>query len=241
MLPRYLTALAEHDMQLTAIHARFYLEDGSYPQVIKDNLPLLRNSGVILVPSVGTRGAGDSVSRQDPQLVASCVATLQEMASDAERYGLGGVAPYMHINNWIESLDDNLRIVEQVNRRNVGVMFHLHHWTAIAKREHERNHPNQAFRVDQRTLADDLRRAFPYLMIVVIQGQDDDAATHKIVGEGSFDLVPLVRILHELNYQGPLGTMGFTQRGDIPAKLSLAMTAWRGIQQQGTRALKGSR
>jgi hypothetical protein len=55
MLPRYLAALKKHDMRLTAIHARFYIEDGTYPQVIKDNLPLLEDTKVVLVPSVGSR------------------------------------------------------------------------------------------------------------------------------------------------------------------------------------------
>ena len=43
----------------------------------------------------------------------------------------------------------------------------------------------------------DLIKARPYLMIVVIQGTDDNKATHKILGEGSFDMVPLVRTLAE--------------------------------------------
>ena len=232
MLPRYLDALASHGMHLDAIHARFYLEDGSYPQVIKDHLPLLRDTGVILVPSVGTRGRSDQAARHDPELVAACITTLREMADDARAFGLGGVAPYMHINNWIESLDDNLRIANAVDRRNVGVMFHLHHWTAIAKRQHDAVAPDQPYRVDQHALARDIRRAYPYLMIVVIQGQDNDAATHKIVGEGSFDMVPLVQTLHEIGYRGPLGTMGFTQQGDIPGKLTKAMGAWQKIRQE---------
>jgi sugar phosphate isomerase/epimerase len=67
-------------------------------------------------------------------------------------------------------------------------------------------------------------------MIVVIQGTDRDKATHKILGEGSFDMVPLVRILREIDYQGPLGTMGYTQSGDIPTKLESAYKAWKKIE-----------
>ncbi|MEX1223146.1 MAG: hypothetical protein WEA31_01240, partial [Pirellulales bacterium] len=71
----------------------------------------------------------------------------------------------------------------------------------------------------------------PYLMVVVIQGTDEDKATHKVLGEGSFDMAPLVRTLQEIDYQGPLGTMGYTQSGDIPAKLERGYKAWDNIKK----------
>ncbi|MDC0935146.1 TIM barrel protein [Pirellulales bacterium] len=123
----------------------------------------------------------------------------------------------MHIGNWIETIDDNLRITKAVDRPNVGVMFHLHHWQAVGNR-------------DQAKLRADLTKVKPYRLIVVIQGTDNDEATHKIVGEGSFDIMPLVRTLREMDYQGPLGTMGYTQSGDIPGKLKRAYQAWEKIK-----------
>ncbi len=213
MLPAYLEALKKNNMRLTAIHARFYIEDGTYPQVIKDNLPLLKDSKVVFIPSVGSRKKMD---RKDPKAVAMAVKILREMSDDAKKYGLGGIAPYMHINNWIETIDDNVRIAKAVDRPNVGVMFHLHHWQAVGNRKQDK-------------LREDLTNAKPYLMIVVIQGTDNDKATHKIIGEGSFDMKPLVRTLRDIDYKGPLGTMGYTQSGDIPAKLGSAYKAWEEI------------
>ncbi len=122
-----------------------------------------------------------------------------------------------YIGNWIETIDDNVRIATAVDRRNVGVMFHLHHWQAVGNR-------------DIKKLRTDLTKAKPYLMIVVIQGTDKDKATHKIVGEGTFDMAPLVRTLREIDYRGPLGTMGYTQSGDIPGKLDRAFKAWQKIK-----------
>jgi len=185
-LPAYLAALKKHNMRLTAIHARFYIEDGTYPRVIKDNLPLLKGTKAVLVPSVGSR---KKMERKDPK----------------------------DLGNWIETIEDNVRIAKAVDRRNVGVMFHLHHWQAVGNR-------------DIKKLREDLLHARPYLMIVVIQGTDKDKATHKILGEGSFDMVPLVRTLREIDYQGPLGTMGYTQSGDIPGKLQRAYRAWEKIK-----------
>ena len=219
MLPAYLAAMKKHNVRLAAIHARFYIEDGTYPQVIKDNLPLLKDTKVVLVPSVGSRKKMD---RKDPKAVEMAVKILREMSDDAKKYGLGGVAPYMHIGNWIETIDDNLRIARAVDRPNAGVMFHLHHWQAVGNRDLDK-------------LRADLIKAKPYLMIVVIQGTDKDKATHKIIGEGSFDMAPLVRTLREMDYQGPLGTMGYTQSGDIPAKLKQAQQAWEQIKQKAMK------
>jgi len=219
LLPAYLAAMKKHNVRLTGIHARFHLEDGTYPQVIKDNLPLLKDTKVVLIPSVGSR---TKLGRKDPRGVEMAVKILREMSDDAKKYGLGGVAPYMHIGNWIETIDDNLRIAKAVDRRNVGVMFHLHHWQAVGNRDFDK-------------LRADLIQAKPYLMIVVIQGTDQDKATHKILGDGSFDMVSLVRVLREIDYQGPLGTMGYTQTGDIPAKLASASQAWEKIKAGATQ------
>ena len=219
MLPAYLKAMKEHNIRLAAIHARFYIEDGTYPQVIKDNLPLLKDSKVVLVPSVGSRKKMD---RKDPKAVAMAVKMIREMADDAKKFGLGGVAPYMHIGNWIETIDDNIRIAKAVDRRNAGVMFHLHHWQAVGNRGHEK-------------LRADLIKAKPYLMVLVIQGTDRDKATHKIIGQGSFDFVPLVQTLRDIDYQGPLGTMGYTQSGDIPGKLKSAFAAWQAIKSRSKK------
>ena len=218
-LPAYLEAMKEHGTRLTAIHARFYIEDGTYPQVIKDNLPLLKGTKVILIPSVGSRTKMD---RKDPEAVAMAVKILREMSDDAKKYDLGGIAPYMHIGNWIETIEDNIRIAKAVNRRNVGVMFHLHHWQAVGGREIAK-------------LRADLLNAKPYLLAVVIQGTDENKATHKILGEGTYDMVPLVKTLREIDYRGPLGTMGYTQSGDIPAKLTRAYTAWEHIRAEALR------
>ena len=44
-------------------------------------------------------------------------------------------------------------------------------------------------------------------------------------------MAPLVRTLREIDYQGPLGTMGYTQSGDIPGKLQRAQQAWEQIKK----------
>ena len=57
----------------------------------------------------------------------------------------------------------------------------------------------------------------------------------KILGEGDYDMVPLVKALREMDYSGPLGTMGYTQKGDIPTKLTRAYIAWEKIRAEASR------
>ena len=52
---------------------------------------------------------------------------------------------------------------------------------------------------------------------------------------GHADPLDQLQVLHrltEINYQGPLGTMGCTQRGDIPGKLDRAYKAWQKIKAE---------
>ncbi|MCM8525019.1 MAG: hypothetical protein NE327_00770, partial [Lentisphaeraceae bacterium] len=136
MLPRYIESFKKHQLAITAIHCRFYIEDGTYPEIIKNNLHLLKNSPVLLIPSVGSR---KKLGRRDPEAVEMAVKILQEMSDDAKKYNLGGVATYIHINNWIETIDDGIFIAEKANRDNVGTIFHLHHWTKVEMRQHKKN------------------------------------------------------------------------------------------------------
>jgi len=212
MLPAYLEALEEHGMTLTGIHTRFYVEDESYPEVVKTNLPLLEGTKALLIPTVMSR---TNLSRTDPEVVEGAAKILREMSDDCRKFGLGGVAMYTHVNAWVETIDEAIRAAKAADRRNVGTIFHLHHFQATNSTD----------------LAGTLRRAKPYLMCVILQGTDEDRATHKILGEGSFDMAPLVRTLREMDYRGPLGTMGFTQSGDIPGKLERAGRAWERIKQ----------
>ena len=48
-------------------------------------------------------------------------------------------------------------------------------------------------------------------------------------------MVPLVKALREMDYRGPLGTMGYTQKGDIPTKLARAYIAWEKIRTEADR------
>ena len=81
---------------------------------------------------------------------------LREM-SDLARDSGSQLLLYPHVSNWIERIEDAVRVAEKVDRPNVGVMFNLCHWLRVD--------PSR----DYRSL---LHRAMPRLWAVSINGAD---------------------------------------------------------------------
>jgi sugar phosphate isomerase/epimerase len=117
-------------------------------------------------------------------------------------------------------VDDVLRLANEVNRPNVGIMLDLFDYLAASK-EH-----------DYRAL---LARAMPRLKAVGVVGTDEFPVPtggyyDKPLGQGSFDMSAFLKTLRELGYTGPivLETQGLP--GDRREVLTESMKAWRKIQ-----------
>ena len=66
----------------------------------------------------------------DPSLDPRAVAILREMSDLALDSG-SQLLLYPHVGNWIERIEDSVRVAEKVDRPNVGVMFNLCHWLRV--------------------------------------------------------------------------------------------------------------
>ena len=55
------------------------------------------------------------------------VEVVKEIAQMAEESGFK-IAFYPHFNFWLETVEDAVRIIKKVDRKNVGVTFNLCHW-----------------------------------------------------------------------------------------------------------------
>ena len=125
---------------------------------------------------------------------------------------------YPHVGNWIERIEDSVRVAEKVNRPNVGVMFNLCHWLRVDKQR------------DYKSL---LKRAMPRLWAVSINGADvrDDKPgwDHYIqpLDKGSFEMAEFLLTLKELGYKGPVGLQCFGIGGDTREHLARSMAAWQ--------------
>lgn len=153
----------------------------------------------------------------DASADARGVEVLREMSALALDSG-SQLLLYPHVNNWVERIEDSIRVAEKVDRPNVGAMFNLCHW----------------LRVDsQRDYARLLKAAMPRLWAVSINGADEfdkePGWAHYIqpLDKGSFDVGRLLKTLKEIGYQGPIGLQCYGIGGDAREHLARSMSAWR--------------
>jgi len=143
------------------------------------------------------------------------VEIIREVAEMADEVGVK-VALYPHYGDWLERVEDAVRVAQKVNRRNVGVTFNLCHWLRVD---------------DEENMEKVLRLAMPYLFVVTINGADSGAEDWKRLiqplGEGSFDNYKFLKKLKGLGYSGPVGLQAYGIGGDVHENLRRSIAAWR--------------
>lgn len=162
----------------------------------------------------------NGVKPSDPSIDPHAVKILREMSDLAKDSG-AQLLLYPHQGSWIERIEDSMRVVDQVDRPNVGVMFNLCHWLRVDKSR------------DYKPL---LRQALPRLWAVSINGADNfdekPGWSHYIqpLDQGSFDVGKLLKTLKELGYKGPIGLQCYGIGGDARGHLARSMAAWKKLK-----------
>ena len=157
----------------------------------------------------------------DPTGDPRAVAILRELSAQARESG-SQLLLYPHQGSWIERLEDSMRVADQVDRPNVGVMFNLCHWLRVDKSR------------DYRPL---LRKALPRLWAVSINGADafdDKPGWDRYIqplDKGNFDVAGLLRTLRELGYTGPVGLQCYGIGGDAREHLARSMATWKNLNE----------
>jgi len=162
-------------------------------------------------------------SPSDQALDERAVEVLGQIADLAQPYGVR-LALYPHRKNWLERVEDALRVVQKARRANMGAMFNLCHWLAAE---------------DEAGLVPLLRAARPHLLAVSINGADRGAEIRagagnwiQPLGRGTFDMLGFLRELEQIGYRGPVGLQCYGLPGDAAVHLRESMTAWRALQQR---------
>ena len=162
-------------------------------------------------------GGKPSDSAFDPQAVK----VLREMSDLAADSG-AQLLLYPHVGNWVERIEDSIRVADKVDRPNVGVMFNLCHWLKVDKSR------------DYKPL---LKKAMPRLWAVSINGADErddkDGWDRYIqpLDKGTFDVGKFLGTLKELGYKGPIGLQCYGIGGDTREHLARSMEAWKKISK----------
>jgi sugar phosphate isomerase/epimerase len=209
-LDERLEAFKRHNIRIFNIYVACNLNtEPMYGEDLKAAIKRLKDTGVTIWLTVQGHADNDGKAVQAVTEIADLAA-----ASNLQ------VALYPHDGFFVADIEDALRIVRQIDRKNLGVTFNLCH---------ELNAGNEA-RFDEL-----LEQAAPRLFVVSINGADHEGGWDKLIqrlGEGSFDLNRLLRKLLSLQYEGPIGLQCYQVPGDIRANLEHNMTQWRAIVAQ---------
>ncbi len=213
-LEERLATLDEAGLRLFQVYLRVSLAPDSEPfdARLRASLPLLKGRDCMLAVLVS--GLPPSDPTGDPRAAE----ILRGMADMAKESGVR-VALYPHSGDWLERVEDAIRIAGKVDRPNVGVMFNLCHWLKVD---------------DEANLTALLTAAMPYLFAVSINGADHAVDIRSGTGQwimplnqGAFDIRGLIDTLRDLGYKGPVGLQCYGIPGDARIHLTDSIAAWR--------------
>ncbi len=210
-VPQTIEAVDDHGLKLFQIYIRCSLDPGKpkYDPRLKDVIQSLRGRETIL--GLLIQGKPPSTVEND----ARAVEIVRQIAGMAAEAGLR-VALYPHSGDWLERVEDAVRVARKAQRENVGVTFNLCHWQKVD---------------DEKNMRPVLKLAMPHLFVVTVNGSDGNGKTAgagwiQTLDRGSFDVGELLGALNELGYTGPIGLQCYGIRGDVRDNLTRSMAAW---------------
>lgn len=165
---------------------------------------------------------GKEFQNSSPEADEIALVKLKEIADYAQPRGVK-IALYPHANQWIERVEDAIRVANKMNRENVGVTFNLCHWLKVEGTERD---PEPV-----------LRAAMPRLMFVTINGADTGDTKQmgwdrliQPLDHGSYDLGAFMKKLRAVSYTGPIGFQGYGIKDDPRQVLTQTMNAWKKLK-----------
>ena len=160
-------------------------------------------------------GRKDKDNARDEQAVA----VIRELAAVADEAGVR-MAIYPHAGHYTATALDALRVVEKVDRKNVGVTITLCHELMGDQG------PDLPRIVDE---------VASHLFVVTINGADckekgKPAGWDRLIqplGQGNFDVYAFLKKLKAAGYTGPIGLQCYGLKGDPLVHLRQSIAAWK--------------
>ena len=204
----------KYNLKIFMVYVQVDLEkEQPYDVQLLDFIKQVRDRGVTLWLHIHSDKYGPS----DPGGDDTCVSIIQKLADYAKDYNVK-IALYPHSMFWLEKVGDSVRLTQKIDRKNVGAVFNLCHFL----KTDEKN-----------SLERKLIKSLPYLAAVSINGADDgDTAGMdwsrliQPLGEGSFDILNVLRILRDNNYRGPVGLQCYNIKGEPSDFLKISIDSW---------------
>lgn len=206
-----LTALKENGLLTPGCYITVDI-DGGYPEHLKQCAVLMKGTGGRVWLALTSKKQKKSDAAGDD----AALAIIHACADACKEAGVAGIALYPHVGFWQEKVGDAVRLCEKAKRENVGLQFNQYHWmTADGGRE----------------LRKTLEAALPHLQGVSINGSMQKASILPL-SEGDYDVLPILKTLHELKYTGPVSHQGYSIKGNLAERLAAAKEKWEALKEK---------
>jgi sugar phosphate isomerase/epimerase len=215
-------AAKKHSIRLMQVYLRVDLSaEKPFDPNLEKVLPSLKGQGTQLALLI--YGGKPSDETLDEKCVG-IIRQIDELAAKRETE----VVLYPHIGAWLEKVADTVRVAEKYSAKypdkKLGVMFNLSHWVTTDKSEN---------------LEKALMLTKPLLAAVTINGTDTPEELQakkgnrdQVLGSGSYDVLPLLKLLKKMDYRGPIGLQCYGVRGDLKETLTQSMNAWKKLNAE---------
>ena len=218
-IQQVLAGAKQRGLMVFAIYCNLELKDEQleYDPRLKEIIPLCRDTGTMLWPNLTSKQLRSS----DPAGDDIAVTGLRELADLCDAHSVR-IAIYPHVNMWAHRVEDALRLVKKVDRKNVGLTFNLCH--ALMDGAEDR-------------IPALLEEIAPHLFIVSINGADSHPAKRgwpqliQPLGQGSYDVGIVLRKLQAFGYKGPVALQCYNLKSDPKTLLAGSMEAWRKLNK----------
>ena len=121
------------------------------------------------------------------EMIAYLTSRAEELGCQVGLYNHGG---------WMGNPDNQLRIIESLQRQNIGIVYNFHHGHKDIDR-YKRLFP----------------KLLPHLYCVNLNGMDKKGSKILPIGEGDYE-AEMINYLLEIGYGGPWGILGHVKGGD---------------------------
>jgi sugar phosphate isomerase/epimerase len=220
MADEKLAILDKYDLRLFMVYIQVDLEKNQpYDIRLQEFIKKIKDKGVTLWLHIHSDNFGPSDTLGDE----ACVPVIQKLADYASAYNVK-IALYPHSRFWLEKVEDGVRLTRKINRQNVGAVFNLCHY----------------LKTDEKGLLErKLIRSIPYLAAVSINGADDgdtrDMDWSRLIqplGQGSYNVLKIIRLLRDNNYRGPIGLQCYNIPGEPSEFLKISIDTWNRYKKE---------
>jgi sugar phosphate isomerase/epimerase len=204
-----------------AVYGVYFMLNIHDPHQIQHTMALIQripvSTTIELAIYAGAPGQHQSATHFDDDAVV----IVHRICDLAQAHG-HTVVLYPHVDFWLESHLDAIRICQQCAHPALGISFNAYHWYALGNRD----------------IMDTLTTMHPYLRAANICGSrrlppgQGRPATIELIDEGDLDIFVLLCTLKQVGYNGPIGLQGYGIGGDVYTKLRRSRAAFDDLQHR---------